>query len=129
MDNSLILPFTSTAIAAAAAATAIITNTATSTTHYHHQNNTTNVIKIISSFLLIIRLLCFQGLNKLPFHHEHCWYSCAYKANKRILYFLREQCIKTYSPSARYVIAANDIWKLLDIFGKNIISFEDTFSI
>lgn len=24
----------------------------------------------------------------------HCWYSCADKANMRILYFLREQCIK-----------------------------------
>jgi hypothetical protein len=34
-----------------------------------------------------------------------------------------------HSPSARCVIAANDICRFLDIFGKNIGSFEDTFSI
>jgi hypothetical protein len=33
------------------------------------------------------------------------------------------------SPSARCVIAANEICRFLDIFGKNIVSFEDTFSI
>jgi hypothetical protein len=32
------------------------------------------------------------------------------------------------SPSARCVIAANEICRFLDIFGKNIVSFEDTFS-
>jgi hypothetical protein len=31
--------------------------------------------------------------------------------------------------SARRVIAANEICRFLDIFGKNIVSFEDTFSI
>jgi hypothetical protein len=34
-----------------------------------------------------------------------------------------------HSPSARCIIAANDISRFLDIFGKNILSFEDTFSI
>jgi hypothetical protein len=33
------------------------------------------------------------------------------------------------SPSARCVIATNEICKFLDIFGKNFVSFEDTFSI
>jgi hypothetical protein len=33
------------------------------------------------------------------------------------------------SPSARCVIAANEICRFLDIFGKNTVSFEDTFSI
>jgi hypothetical protein len=33
------------------------------------------------------------------------------------------------SLSARCVIAANEICRFLDFFGKNIISFEDTFSI
>jgi hypothetical protein len=33
------------------------------------------------------------------------------------------------SPSPRCVIAANEICRFLDIFGKNIVSFEDTFSI
>jgi hypothetical protein len=33
-----------------------------------------------------------------------------------------------HSPSARCVIAANDTSRFLDIFSKNIISFEDTFS-
>jgi hypothetical protein len=34
-----------------------------------------------------------------------------------------------HSPSARCVIAANEICRFLDIFGKKIVSFEDTFSI
>jgi hypothetical protein len=34
-----------------------------------------------------------------------------------------------HSPSARNVIVANDICRFLDIFGKNSVSFEDTFSI
>jgi hypothetical protein len=33
------------------------------------------------------------------------------------------------TPSARCVIATNEICKFLDIFGKNIVSLEDTFSI
>jgi hypothetical protein len=33
------------------------------------------------------------------------------------------------SPSGRCVIAANEICRFLDIFGKNIVSFKDTFSI
>jgi hypothetical protein len=33
------------------------------------------------------------------------------------------------SPSARCVIAANEICRFLDIFGKNIVSFEDPFLI
>jgi hypothetical protein len=32
------------------------------------------------------------------------------------------------SPSARCVIAASGICRFLDISGKNIVSFEDTFS-
>jgi hypothetical protein len=32
------------------------------------------------------------------------------------------------SPSARCAIAAKEICRFLDIFGKNIVSFEDTFS-
>jgi hypothetical protein len=34
-----------------------------------------------------------------------------------------------HSPSARCVIAANDICKCLEIFSKNSVSFEDAFSI
>jgi hypothetical protein len=34
-----------------------------------------------------------------------------------------------HSTSARCVIAANEICRFLDIFGKTIVSFEDTFSI
>jgi hypothetical protein len=34
-----------------------------------------------------------------------------------------------HSPSARCVIAVNYICRFLDIFSKNIFSFEDTFSI
>jgi hypothetical protein len=33
------------------------------------------------------------------------------------------------SPSARCIIAANEICRFLDIFGKNNVCFEDTFSI
>jgi hypothetical protein len=34
----------------------------------------------------------------------------------------------THSPSARCISAANDICRFLDIFGINVVSFEDTFS-
>jgi hypothetical protein len=34
-----------------------------------------------------------------------------------------------HTPSARCVIAANDICRFLGIFSKNIVSFEDTFSL
>jgi hypothetical protein len=37
--------------------------------------------------------------------------------------------VLTHSPSARCVIAANDVCKFLDIFGKNVVSFEDTNSL
>jgi hypothetical protein len=33
------------------------------------------------------------------------------------------------SPSARCVIAANEICRFLDIFWQKVVSFEDTFSI
>jgi hypothetical protein len=37
----------------------------------------------------------FKGkINLHSIIHGHCWYSCAHKANKIILYFQREQCIK-----------------------------------
>jgi hypothetical protein len=37
--------------------------------------------------------------------------------------------VQRHIPSARCVIAANDICRFLDIFGKNDVSFEDIFSI
>jgi hypothetical protein len=34
-----------------------------------------------------------------------------------------------HGPSTKCIVSANDICSLLDIFGKNIVFFEDTFSI
>jgi hypothetical protein len=38
-------------------------------------------------------------------------------------------CALRHNPSARGTVAANDICRFLDIFNKNSVSFEDTFSI
>jgi hypothetical protein len=42
-------------------------------------------------FLIIVS----KGKDQLPLHLRHCRYLCPYKASKRILYFQREQRIKT----------------------------------
>jgi hypothetical protein len=55
----------------------------------------------------------------------------AYKTSMRIFYFYREKCADVvHSPSARCASAAKVVRKYLDILvcSKNIISFEDIFS-
>jgi hypothetical protein len=42
---------------------------------------------------------------------------------------LRVSSVLRHSTSDRCVITANEVCRFLDIFGKNIVKFDDTFSI
>jgi hypothetical protein len=48
--------------------------------------------------IIIIMFLINIFTSKInSFNHGYCWYSCAYKTNKRFFYFYRQQCSEKQS--------------------------------